>query len=86
VLLHLTANHAVDLYAGEGHLLVGRRDALELAAVGATERHAGRHHVPFGEDVLHRESKVGECLPEGGEELRPGLGVQGAWGSRDVAT
>src|SRR5215204_4024788 len=86
MLLHLAAHHAVDLDAGEGYFLAGRRDALELAPVGTMERYAGRDLVPLGEDVLHREPKVGKGLHEGGGELPPGLqALQGAWGSRDVS-
>jgi hypothetical protein len=40
---------------------------------------------PLGEDVLHREPKVGQSLYEGGGELRPGLRVQWTWGSRSVS-
>src|SRR5215212_5930391 len=43
---HLAAHHAVDLDAREGHFLAGRWDALELAAIGASEGHTGRDHVP----------------------------------------
>src|SRR5215204_4096079 len=54
VLLHLAVHHAVDLDAREGHSLLGRRNAPELAAVGAMEGNTGRDHVPLGEDGLHR--------------------------------
>src|SRR5829696_5767590 len=82
VLLHLAVHHAVDLDAREGYLFVGRWDALELAAVGASEGHTRRDHVPPGKDVLHREPKVGKSLHEGRGELRPGLQVKGAWEPR----
>src|SRR5829696_414978 len=88
VLLHLAVHHAVDLDAREGYLFVGRWDALELAAVGASEGNTRRDHVPTGEDVLHREPKVGKSLHEGRGEPRPGLQVKGAWerrGMGDVA-
>src|ERR687889_1473875 len=84
VLGHLAVHHAVDLDAREGHLLAGRRDALELATVGASEGYTRRDHVPLGEDVLHREPKVGKRLHEGGGELRPGLQVKGTWEPRGM--
>src|ERR687895_1431312 len=84
VLGHLAVHHAVDLDAREGHSLVSGRDPLELAAVGASEGHTRCDHVPTGEDVLHREPKVGERLHEGGGELRPGLQVKGAWEPRSM--
>src|SRR5919107_1812109 len=81
---HLAVHHAVDLDAREGHFLAGRWDALELTAVGASEGHARRDHVLPGEDVLHREPKVGERLHKGRGELRPGLQVKGAWERRTM--
>jgi hypothetical protein len=81
VLLNLAVSHAVDLDAGEGHFLAGRRHALELAAVGAVECHAGRYHLPRREDVLHRKPMVGKRLREGAAELRLGLQVQRAGGA-----
>src|SRR5215218_7221387 len=45
---------------------------------------APRPCPPPGEDVLHREPKVGERLHEGAAELRPGLQVKGAWESRGM--
>jgi hypothetical protein len=69
-------------------LLAGRREALELAAVGAMEGHPRRDRVPLGRDVLHREPKVAKCLREGSGELSPGLQalqVQGGGGTRDVS-
>jgi hypothetical protein len=59
VLLHLAVSHAVDLDASEGHFLAGRQDTLELAAVGASEDHTNRHHVPLGEDVSARQARIG---------------------------
>src|ERR687889_1583895 len=81
---HLAVHHAVDLDACEGHFFTGRWDALELATVGASEGHTRCDHVPTGEDVLHREPKVGERLHEGGGELRPGLQVKGTWEPRTM--
>jgi hypothetical protein len=81
VLLHFAVNHAVELHAREGYLLAGRREALELATVGAMEGHPRRDCVTLGRDVLHREPKIGKRLREGSEELPPGLQalqVQGA--------
>src|SRR5215210_6663181 len=84
--LHLAVHYAVELHASEGHFLAARRDALELAAVGAIEGHTRRNLLPLGRDVLHREPKVGERLREGAAELPPGLqALQRAWGSRDVS-
>src|SRR5215212_9192397 len=37
-----------------------------------------------GEDVLHREPKVGARLHEGRGELRPGLQVKGTWEPRSM--
>src|SRR5918994_5961949 len=86
VLLYLAVHHAVDLDAGEGYFLAGRRHALELALVGATKRYTSRYHLLHREDVLNREPKVGKRLREGAAELRPGLQAhQGARGTWDVS-
>ena len=69
-------------------MLAGRREALELAAVGATEGHTRHDCVPLGRDVLYGEPKIRERLYEGGGELPPdlqALQVQGSGGIRDVS-
>ena len=84
VLLHLAVHHTVELHAGEGYFLAGRREALELALMGTFKRHPRRDRVPLGRDVLYGEPKIGKRLGEGGSVLPPGLQalqVQGAGAS-----
>ena len=69
VLLH----HTIELHAGEGYFLAGRREALELAPMGTFKRHPRRDRVPLGRDVLYGEPKIGKRLGEWGSELPPGL-------------
>src|SRR5215216_3278715 len=82
VLLHLAVHHAVDLDAREGYLFVGRRDALELAAVGASEGNMRRDHVPpekMSSTVSRRSGKAStkDAVNRDQASKSRGLGAQG---------
>ncbi len=67
-LLRASAYEDSDLVLAtrKGTPLDAQNNALELAAVGATEGHTRRDRVPLGRDVLYGEPKVRERLREGG--------------------
>ena len=46
----------------EAHRLAGRRDAHELAHMGAARRHAPHHFVAFGDQVFDLNLQIGKAV------------------------
>jgi hypothetical protein len=65
----LPAGDAEHVDGVEAHRLAGRRDAHELAHVGAARRHAPHHFVAFGNQVFDLNLQIGE----GGVQQREDL-------------
>src|SRR5437870_5443027 len=69
-----------DVDARDRHFLPGRRDAHELAAVGARHRPADDDLVAFRDDVINRRAAVGERGAQHEEPLL--LAFAAGWHSR----
>jgi len=60
---------AEDAHPCRGCLLACRRNAHEVAFVGATSRPTGHHFVPFGKLIFNRYMDVGESSAEQGDKV-----------------
>jgi hypothetical protein len=61
---HLALGDAQHVDARDRHLLAGRSYAHQLSLVGAACRPAADHLVPFGDDLLGGDLKIGEGAAE----------------------
>jgi hypothetical protein len=57
---HFALSNTEPMHLLDGETLARRRDAQELALVGAAARAPYRNRVPFGDGVLDVETVVGE--------------------------
>src|SRR6266704_6443164 len=57
---HLASTEAGDAYPGDGDLLPRWRNPAEIAFMRTPTGPTGNHSFAFGNDVLDRQSKVGE--------------------------
>src|SRR5260370_21928654 len=58
---YLAVRDASDGHAGDGDLLPRWRNAVEITFMGASAGPAGHDCFAFGNDILDRQVKVGEC-------------------------
>ena len=65
----LAVQEASGGHAGDGELLPGWRNPVEIPFVGTVTRPTGHDGIAFGNEVLDRQSKVGESSAVEGRSL-----------------
>src|SRR5712692_4919708 len=81
---HLAAGEAGDAYPGDGELLPRWRNPVEITSMGTPTRPTSHHCFAFGNEVLDRESKVGEGIAVETHSLLLTLGASPNIGRRTV--
>ncbi len=81
---HLAATEAGDAYSGDGELLPRWRNPAEIAFMGTPTGPTGHHCFALGNDVLDRQSKVGESSAVERRSLLLTLGAPSNIGCRGV--
>src|SRR5271169_3084366 len=76
---HFAVRKAGNAYAGDVELLVGGGDAVEFALMGTAARPASHNCFAFGDEVLDRETNVGERITVKSDSL-----LLSFWSAADI--